>query len=121
MPVKELKVVIFGGRGFDDYALMRSKCDFFIGSKYGKIIIVVGKAKGADALAEKYAKEKGYEIREFYAEWDLYGLSAGPIRNGLMADYADAGIGFWDGKSSGTKNMIEQMKKRNKPLRIVRY
>jgi hypothetical protein len=28
-------------------------------------------------------------------------------------------IAFWDGKSRGTKNMIETMKKMNKPVRVI--
>jgi hypothetical protein len=30
-----------------------------------------------------------------------------------MANYADALIAFWDGKSKGTKNMIELTKQNN--------
>ena len=49
------------------------------------------------------------------AQWDLYGRAAGPIRNAQMADYADAAIIIWDGKSPGSLNMIKEVKKVNKP------
>lgn len=35
-----------------------------------------------------------------------------------MADYADALIAFWDGKSRGTKNMIELATKQGLKVRI---
>lgn len=38
-----------------------------------------------------------------------------------MGDYADACIAFWDGVSSGTKHMIEYMKKLQKPVKIILY
>ncbi len=41
------------------------------------------------------------------AAWDTYGLKAGYIRNEEMADNADALIAIWDGKSRGTKHMID--------------
>lgn len=36
-----------------------------------------------------------------------------------MAEYADAAIVFWDGKSRGAKNMIDEMKKLGKPVKLV--
>ena len=47
--------------------------------------------------------------------------SAGPIRNKQMAEYADTLFAFWDGKSRGTKNMIDLAKKKNLHVIIVGY
>ena len=66
--------------------------------------------KGADKLAEQYAKEKGFLIKQFPANWNKFGKAAGPKRNQQMANYTDALIAFWDGKSRGTKHMIEMAK-----------
>lgn len=38
-----------------------------------------------------------------------------------MAEYADALIAFWDGKSKGTKNMIEEAEKRNLKVIVKNY
>lgn len=38
-----------------------------------------------------------------------------------MAEYADAAIVFWDGKSRGTQNMIQQMRELGKPVEVVIY
>lgn len=66
-----------------------------------------GKAKGVDTVGEWWATAREIPVRPFPANWDLYGLSAGPIRNEEMAKEADGLIVLWDGKSSGTGNMIE--------------
>ena len=46
---------------------------------------------------------------------------AGPLRNEKMARVADALIAFWDGKSRGTKNMIDLANMKGISVRIVRY
>ena len=85
------------------------------------IEIVSGGASGADALGERYAKERGYPCAIFSADWGQFGRRAGPLRNKLMSDYADYLICFWDGKSKGAKNMIETAKKDGLKIRIVKY
>lgn len=73
--------------------------------------IISGTANGADKLGERFAKEYNLKIKRFPANWDLYGKSAGYKRNEQMALYAkeDNGIliAFWNGKSKGTKHMID--------------
>jgi hypothetical protein len=101
-----MKVIIAGGRTFNDYDLLCRKCDRIL-SLQKVVEIVSGMAKGADALGERYAKKHGYQIKQFPADWDKHGKSAGYKRNAEMAQYADALIAFWDGESKGTKHMIE--------------
>ena len=57
-----------------------------------------------------------YKIKKFPAEWDTYGASAGPIRNKQMAEYADALVLIWDGKSRGSQSMKRFMKQTDKPV-----
>ena len=52
-------------------------------------------------------------------QWDKYGKAAGPMRNSLMAEIADAALIFWNGKSPGSKNMAVEMKKRGKPYKVI--
>jgi len=101
------KVIIAGGREFSDYEYLRSCADADLAGITDDIEIVSGGASGADALGERYAKEKGRTVALFPADWNRYGRSAGPRRNRQMAEYADALIAFWDGQSRGTKNMID--------------
>lgn len=113
-------IIIAGSRDFDDYELLKTKMDSFL-SKMKYRNIISGMARGADKLGEKYAKEKGYNIIEMPADWDHYGKSAGHMRNEQMALLADAAVIFWDGKSPGSKNMIDNCEKHGVPYRIVMY
>lgn len=78
--------------------------------------IVSGTAPGVDSAGERWAKANDIPVKRFPADWERYGKSAGPRRNAEMADYADAALLFWDGKSPGTRNMFELMVKRGKPV-----
>lgn len=113
-----MKVIVAGGRDFSNYDLMCQKLDNIF-SRLAEVVIVCGEAKGADSLGRRYAEEHGYKILSYPADWAKYGKSAGFKRNIEMSKVSDALVAFWDGKSKGTKHMIDLMK--NKPTRIVRY
>jgi hypothetical protein len=117
------RIIIAGGRDFNDYNRLKEKVDNLISEKRKthQIYIVSGKARGADSLGEKYANENGLNIMEFPADWDKHGKSAGYKRNLEMAENADALIAFWDGESRGTKHMIDIAKEKNLPTRIIKY
>lgn len=113
-----MRVIIAGGRNFNDYILLSQKCDKAF-SLLNKVEIVSGTANGADKLGERYANEKGHPIKRFPANWDKYGKSAGYRRNEDMAKYADALIAFWDGESRGTKHMIDLAKIHHLKVKVI--
>ena len=115
-------IIIAGGRNFNDYELLKEKVDFYLTNITKECIqIISGMASGADTLGYKYAIERGYPCIKFPAKWDIHGKAAGHIRNKAMAEHADALIAFWDGRSRGTKNMIDIAKEKNIMHRIVYY
>jgi hypothetical protein len=119
--MENLKIIVAGSRGFNDYQLLKSKLDFFLKDKLPNVIIISGTAKGADTLGERYAKENNLECIRKPADWELHGRRAGYIRNEAMASIADACIVFWDGNSPGTKNMIEIAHDCGLHLLVIRY
>jgi len=116
-----MKIIIAGGRDFNDYNKLKIVCDHTF-RKLTAVEIVSGTARGADKLGEKYAKEKGYKIKRFAADWNKHGRSAGYIRNAEMAKYASVLIAFWNGdtKHSGTYHMINLAKKGGLKVKIVK-
>ena len=115
-----MRIIIAGGRDFDDYETLCRVCDHML-SKQEDIEIVSGTANGADKLGERYAQERGYPIKHFPANWDEFGKAAGYLRNKEMADYGDALIAFWDGKSRGTMHMINIANTKLLKVKIHRY
>ena len=112
-----MRVVIAGSRHFNDYDLLKERCDFYLQGHHVDAILC-GECRGADLLGKRYAEERGIPVESYPADWDKYGRAAGQIRNKQMADHADCLIAFWDGESKGTKGMIRLMG--DKPVRIVR-
>ena len=100
------RVIIAGGRDFDDYRLLSETMDSLLRNITEEIIVVCGKTRGADTLGEKYAKERGYRVDYYPADWKRFGKRAGYLRNEQMAQNADALVAFWDGESRGTNLMI---------------
>lgn len=115
------KVIIAGTRTFKDYDLLCSYADYMLSQVKEPIEIVSGHAQGADALGERYAQERGYKLTIFAADWNKYGKAAGPRRNLQMAEYANALLAYWDGKSRGTKNMIDIAKDKGLKVGVKVY
>lgn len=113
-----MKVIIAGSRTFNNYDLLVKTLQ-----EENLIIeeVVCGGARGADTLGAEWAKKNGVPIKYFNAEWDIYGRAAGTIRNHQMGDYADYLVAFWDGKSSGTKDMINYMQQLGKNGKVALF
>lgn len=132
--MKELRIIIAGGRDFNDFKLLFKSVEK-IQSDYvdkhfnelSRVCIVSGTARGTDKLGELYAERVGVHIYRFPADWETYGKSAGYRRNAEMAKFAseDNNIGvliaFWDGKSRGTKHMIDLAKRHGLKVNVVNY
>ena len=100
----KVKTIIAGGRDITDYKIL---LEAIAEANFAISCVVSGGAKGADALGEQYAESMNLSLHIFNADWETHGRAAGPIRNRKMAENAEALIALWDGKSRGTKNMIE--------------
>jgi hypothetical protein len=108
-----IKIVIAGSRDFNSYDILKDKFLEFAGYyDFNSLEIVSGTARGADQLGEKLAEELGIKVARFPADWDQFGKGAGYRRNAEMADYGDVLLAFWDGKSRGTRMMIELARKK---------
>jgi len=115
-------IIVAGGRDFNDYEYLKKTLTDIVGDDSKFIFeIVSGGARGADALGEQFAHEHFIQLKIFPAEWDKYGKSAGYRRNKQMAEYANACVVFWDGKSKGTEHMINLATEYGLPLLVKKY
>ncbi|AFY61956.1 DUF2493 domain-containing protein [Synechococcus sp. PCC 6312] len=117
------RVVIAGSRQFSDFGLLCERLDALLANKLAQgfeVVVLSGACRGADALGERYAQERGFAVERFPAEWAAFGRSAGPVRNRSMAQACDAAVVFWDGVSRGTANMVSEAQAAGKPVRVVR-
>ena len=121
----DFRVIVAGGRDFNDYVLLKQVCDQMLENKKQthQITIVSGGARGADALAMQYARDPSndFNLVIMNANWELHGKSAGFIRNTEMAEFSNALIAFWDSGSKGTKHMIDTAKNKHLLRHVVSY
>ena len=108
-----LKLAVVGSRHFHDYEYVKSILDWYEIKQ-----IISGGAKGADSLAKRYATEHGLDYKEFPAEWDKHGRSAGPIRNKLIVAAADEIVAFRAPASRGTASTIKIAEEQGKIVHI---
>lgn len=118
------KIIIAGSRTFNDYELVRKTMSaLFDNISPSQMEIISGHCpSGADRLGEMFAERNGIRLTLFPADWNKYGKTAGPIRNKQMAEYVSSDgylVAFWDGKSRGTKNMIEEAHRVGATVKIV--
>jgi hypothetical protein len=81
-----MRVLVCGGRDFDDAGLIISVLDRLHTEKFFTVLIH-GNARGADRIADAWASCRGiprepYEVPQ--GEWDEIGEKAGPLRNQRM-------------------------------------
>lgn len=83
--------------------------------------IVSGGARGIDRCARYYAISHDIKLTEFLPEYELYGRTAPLRRNIQIINYSDLVLAFWDGSSHGTKFVIDNCKRLNKAVRVIKF
>lgn len=122
------KIAIVGSRSLHNNHATQYFIASFIDSRlrhYKSLEIVSGGCPtGPDAIAEGYIEiviedmlldiyhdeydiDLMIEYKEFPADWDKLGKAAGPIRNEQIVKYSDSILICWDGKSRGSKTVID--------------
>jgi len=84
----------------------------------GATELVSGGAKGIDTMAEAYADSMNIPKIIIKPDYHKYGRAAPIKRNETIVAFSDIIIAIWDGKSRGTKYVIEYAKKLGKPIKV---
>lgn len=106
-----MKVAVIGSRGLSVGDLGRYLPE-------NTTEIVSGGAKGVDTSAREYALAYGIKLTEFLPEYTRFGRSAPLKRNITIIEYSDIVLAFWDGKSRGTKFVIDNCRKFGVEVRV---
>ena len=112
-----MKLAVVGSRNFSDYALM-DHCLLRRFSVEEIDAVISGGAKGADALAARFAEAHGLPLLVVPADWKAHGKKAGPLRNADIVARADALVAFWDGVSRGTRDAMVKARLAGKRVEV---
>ena len=130
--MSSIRIAIVGSRDFEDYELVSQEVSTYICNNINAFVhndkiyvkngtrdetlIISGGAKGADTLAERFAKDNNFNIKIFKPDWELYGKRAGFIRNSKIVDNCDVLFAFQINNSKGTQHSINLAKEKNKEV-----
>ena len=111
-----MRVLVCGGRHFDDYTFVRNALEnlLFYGNLIPKGLVIIEGAcpTGADEMAHIWATRNNLENERYPVDHALDGPwpAAGPIRNSRMLKKSrpTMGISFPGGK--GTADMVKKLK-----------
>lgn len=113
------RIAIVGSREFNDYEQLKSEID----KRYAEgDWLVSGGARGADSMAQRYAKERGIPILVIYPRWRIDGVfrpGAGFERNKMIVENSDVVLAFYQKgrfQEGGTANTASWSKKLGVPL-----
>ena len=113
------RVLICGDRNWTDFEAIHRH----IKTLPKDSVIIQGMCRGADLMARSSALLHGLKVEDYPADWNKYGRAAGPIRNRQMLDEGKPDIVYAFhpniAESKGTKNMVNQAKKRGIEVIIV--
>jgi hypothetical protein len=105
-----VKLLVCGGREFaDDRAL------FLAMTKLDPEVVVHGGCRGADMLADKWAKDHGKVSMIFWPDYRRHGLRAPLLRNTHMVAECDAVLACPGG--SGTADTVEKALRADIPVK----
>lgn len=128
-----MKLIIAGSRSIKQYStLLAAIVESGLWGNYKRSLeIISGMAKGADTLGEEFSKKNSLVLHKKPAAWDKwrvaganvqvrngqkYNALAGHWRNEEMAEMADQALILWDGKSTGSLDMMNRMLTHGKPV-----
>lgn len=115
-----MKLAVIGSRTFNDYELLKNRLDE-IHKETPITLIVSGGAKGADSFGEKWAKENNIDVKIFLPDWNLYGKSAGFVRNKDIILGSERVLSCWDKKSEGTLHSINVANLHQIPCEVIYF
>lgn len=101
------RVLVTGGRDYADADRISAFLEA-IHSSRGVSLLIHGGSRGADALADAWARAHGVPVQSCPADWKAHGRSAGPIRNAAMfADHQPTLVVAFPG-DRGTADIVKK-------------
>ena len=111
-------IAIVGSRNFNNQKYFNLALESIQNQIKNVTHFVSGGAKGADLMGQKWAEQKGLEIKIFYPDWNKHGRAAGVIRNTDIVKNSDIIIAFPSKQGRGTQDSIRKATKLGKELYV---
>lgn len=117
MSLTQKRIAVVGSREFTNYKQLEYYLAGYIDHDDDEL--VSGGAIGADSMAQRFAKEQGFDIRIKYPKYRLFGAPATFIRNEKIVEDSDLVVAFYAKgrfQQGGTSNSAKWARQLDKPL-----
>ena len=110
-----MKVMVTGSRDWEDARTI----DAVLNGLFPTLVIH-GAARGADSIADAWARRHGVPVLAIPADWARHGKAAGAIRNGALLDeQPDLVLAFLLPQSRGTIEAVAEAQRRRIPTIVL--
>lgn len=116
--MKKKRVLICGSRNWTNRVSIEEQ----IRKLPPGVIVIHGGCRGADIIAGDIAKKYGFAVEVYKANWNRFGLSAGPLRNLLMLDLKPIKVlAFTENihTSIGTRHTVTEALRRDISVQVI--
>jgi hypothetical protein len=121
-----MRLLVCGSRTWTDRSRLWQVLDQVV-SEHGDgqvVTVIEGDARGADRLAGQLARERGWRLERYPADWTRQGRAAGFRRNARMLQQGrpDLVVAFTLGplaESRGTADMVRRAREAGVPVQII--
>lgn len=122
-PDPPLRLMVIGSRNWRDEALVKSQMSSLheeLGHPEHVVVMTGGCETGSDAMAERFARARGWSVEKYPADWKRFHSAAVSLRNRLMVksdpDYC---LAFILNGSSGASGACRAALRADVPTRQV--
>jgi hypothetical protein len=112
-----MKIAVTGGRDFNDEGLVAEVLGEYVTQD---VTLAEGECRGADLLCKEFACKVGWPVVPFPANWKLYKLAAGPIRNQEILDVFNPDLLVVFPGGSGTMDMVTRATTKKTKIRFAK-
>lgn len=117
-----MKVLVTGSRKWQDaYTIQRALWELVVEHLDEPLTLIHGGAAGADSVAGKWWSHAVGPCQVVLPRWDLYGNSAGHVRNQEMVDMLEPGdvvLAFLRDESPGTTGCVNAARRAGFDVRV---
>lgn len=114
------RLIVTGAREWDRELLLYGVLDEYRDHQ-GLVLVHGACPRGADHMADRWARLRGVQVEWHPADWQTHGRKAGPIRNKAMVDAgADLCVAFLTASSRGARGTADMAEAAGIPTRRIR-
>jgi hypothetical protein len=120
-----MRLLVCGSRTWTDRARLWQVLDRLVAEHGdGQVVLIEEDARGADRLAGQLARQRGWRLERYPADWTHHGKAAGFRRNAWMLreGHPDLVVACTVGplhESRGTADMVRRAQEAGVPVQII--